>query len=351
MNMAPTPVSGIYTVSVSELYKTAITPVIQRDHVSRVNGGEVEHFNNRELFPQHQFYAVAIYGGDEDLELTYGDRLLIIKTGDVFMVDGNTRREFNLQRSVVNPEIAKFIETGVVAVAVRKFYKEGELEEFYGSFDSKMQLKTNKHVKQSAMSLAGLDDVSDTMHYEITTALNKVTNNDKKKKDFSNSERYGAYQIEQFGIDNIRNFHNIVLRYEKITGKKLPKKFSIGSCMIAHRALVVSNPSKTKEIDDLFVRMWTHDIESEIVTATKQNKNSAIGVLCGLYFDHKECDRIFNKGSSTELMAKNNGDKINIQSGMIYSLVSKYLDNKDVFVRVPSAETALKEFTNKIKLK
>lgn len=338
-------VSNIFTVAARELFKEAISPAIQRNHKQRVEKGEVEYFANREKFPQHGVFGVAQYLGEETISVDCGnDRIVNIENGDYVLVDGNTRREWYIQNYHV-PEVCKFVDTGYVTIALQKVYNEEELNSYYNSFDSKNQLKTVKHNKQSAFALGGLSGLT-LEDYETTTMLNKVCSFTGKTKD--NGIDIQVKLIRSFGIEYFKGFNALMDRYENATGKRLPKKYGVGGWLAAYRALIINNPMKRVDIEDLFMQIWCNDYVDDKKEALVNNSQSLLDLLGVLYCGHMGCSL---RETQIALQGKNNGDKIQIQAGVIYSLITSYLKGMVYSKRICGVETAKEIFANYVKLR
>ncbi len=346
MKMFDTMTPDIKNVLIKELYAEAKTPLIQRNHEQRVNDGEVEYFGDIDLYPQLKNYAVAICNSKTKIEIECGKDVFIINPGDIFLIDGNTRREFYMQRRHGVPKIDDMIETEYATVAVKYFSDSDTLEKYYGTFDSKDQLKKTKHVKQSAASLAGLKREP---YFEVTNALKKVCKF-KKDKD-ETEEQYLTRMMKHFGCDVIDKFCDLLDVYKSQTGFILPKSYGIGSWMIAYRSLRLKYSTRVSDVEKAMLRVWTYDFK-DIIAEYEDNQKPgrkspsrssllSLGILyCGFtYHEYLQPARLI-------LQAKNGGDKIPVQSMTIYTLLSNYLNGNDAYSRLHDFDEARNMFAS-----
>lgn len=285
---------------VKDVLANVRTPVVQRNHVERVEKHQADFLED--IVINHMVLYVMIYTG-EDYKYEDGT---VIKTGDAALVDGNTRAYFWQKAAKVNPEFVGLMEKEII-VGVRKINNADDIVLWYGCFDTRNQLKTNRHEQQSAAHLLGIPE-----EYIIAnrTMLSKVIRNIKRKDYISEIEQRMA-QAEVFGIKYFEKFYKLI-EGVKIIGSE-------GAFLAAYRALYEDFPCYGKEIDEMFLEIFTGDVAEK--RATKM-------VGKDIYRAYTEYlhDILCTKGHNGLLNPKASANKVDIVAAVIYRYLSKYFN-------------------------
>lgn len=153
------------------------SPTIQRDHVARVSSGKVDYFSVfRPL--AHDHVHVGYYTGK-----SFGN----YKTGNFYLIDGNTRRHF--YRTAINDQSMSEKFPSVVDIMEKPFYVRvvefdslADMEATYNCFDSTDQVKTAKDNMYSAANVSGIFNTA--VFEKLTSCINKLTRLEGKRKQF-----------------------------------------------------------------------------------------------------------------------------------------------------------------------
>lgn len=276
------------------------TPVVQRNHVERVEKHQADFLED--ILINHMVLYVMIYTG-EDYKYEDGT---VIKTGDAALVDGNTRAYFWQKAAKVNPEFVGLMEKEII-VGVRKIDNADDIVLWYGCFDTRNQLKTNRHEQQSAAHLLGIPE-----EYIIKqgTMFDKVMRNI-KKRDYASDIDYRMAQAEVFGVKYLEKFYNLIKGVTTIS--------STSAFLAAYRALYEDFPCYGKEIDEMFLEIFTGDVAEE--RATKM-----VGKDVYRAYTEYLHDILCVKGHNGLLNPKASGNKVAIVSAVVYRYLSKYFN-------------------------
>lgn len=295
------------------IYKTK-TPLIQRDHVTRVHSGKVDYFNNTLI--NHRVVYLAEYVG-ERINLLDGEPL---NKGDLLVMDGNTRKYFWKQAiETLGGEWDKFAKESVLC-GIRKLSSISEINAWYDTFDSKFQLKTAKDNAKSAANLLGLEDY---MLKNMSSAVSKVIRI--RKPEGMTEVDFVKKKIEMFGVDVIREFYET---FEDIVPSKVKNKLS--PFIVAYRALTNELYEKRINIDYIFHEMFSGSYAKPINKA-------------GENFISLELNNMFlQDGVYSYLNPRSSGDRIPIVSAVVYQLVKDAVVNNKYYVstkRKPFAQS------------
>lgn len=283
---------------VKDVLDSVKTPVVQRNHEERVEKHQVDYLED--VLINHMVIYAAVYTG-EKYEYAGGE---VLETGDVVVVDGNTRKCFWQKAAKVNPEFAGFMEKEIV-VGVREFDNAKDIALWYESFDSSEQQKKARHEQQSAAHLLGVPEEFITKQASM---FNKVVRIGKRDEDTSKIE-YRVDKVEKFGVEYLEKF------YKLIDGVKIVG--SVSAFLAAYRALYKDFPCHGAEIDEMFLEIITGDVAEK--RATKM-----VGKDVYRAYTEYLHDILCTKGHNGFLNPSNSGNKIEIVSAVIYQYLSKY---------------------------
>lgn len=240
-----------------------------RNEQKRVLNGEAEHCKQVNVFNTQ--VSLLKYTGDEDIEFAIfykverdsTGKLKVVDTadatkvthrkGDLFVIDGNTRRyawtlmyEHGL---LTEEELNTFLDVSIMEVST-----EEEVRKCYEMFDTKTSLKSNKHTMESVAAQVGLDSKSLS---SLKTALNLVSHTLGKGKAAKLKQELGtevaAYKelVNIFGKEHIRDFFKM---YKSTTGSK---SFSgMSPHLVAYRKLRVDYGKRFYSVIDAVFESW-----------------------------------------------------------------------------------------------
>ena len=285
------------------IYKTK-TPLIQRDHESRVMGGKVDYFNK--VLINHKVVFIARYVG-EKTKLIDNDTM---EYGDLFVMDGNTRKHFwRMALEKIGHQWEKFADT-LLMVGYREVKTFEELNLWYDTFDSKGQLKTPKDNARSAANILGLEDY---MVKNMSTAVSKVIRITKPSG--ITEVDFVTKKLEMFGVDIIQEFYET---FEESISAKVKNKVS--PFLVAYRALKEKFSDHSYNIDRIFHEMFTGIYKIPI--------NSSGDYCVGMELH----DMFLKDGVYSYLNPKSSGDRIAIISGVVYTLVKNAVTKDKYYV-------------------
>lgn len=285
---------------VKDVLANVRTPVVQRNHVERVEKHQADFLED--IVINHMVLYVMVYTG-EDYKYEDGT---VIKTGDAALVDGNTRAYFWQKAAKVNPEFVGLMEKEII-VGVRKMDDPDDIKLWYGCFDTRNQLKTNRHEQQSAAHLLGIPEEYITKH---STMFSKVLRSI-KRKDYASEIDHRMAQAEAFGLEYIEKFYKLI-EGMKIVGSE-------GAFLAAYRTLYRDFPFHGKEIDEMFLEIFTGDVAEK--RATKM-----VGKDVYRAYTEYLHDILCTKGHNGFLNPNASANKVEIVSAVIYQYLSKYFN-------------------------
>lgn len=291
-----------YKTTVENVLKNTKTPLVQRNHEDRVLSGKVDYLYN--TLPQHFNMAVAIYKGFPTL---YKGTHKINK-GDVFLVDGNTRKFFWTAAIEAGHPLFKNFNENQVIISSREFYTPEDLNEWYETFDSSRQLKTSAHMMQSAAHLSNMEEVRVK---NLTYVTSKILRSVKKLKDETDVD-FRARKIQLFGVDHINSFYD---NFESIVGKSI---YKMTPMLTAYRVLrEETHPKMWSVIDQFFTEFMSGKISKPM---NEEGLKSVTMYLNNL---------LMEKGSYSYLNPNNSGNRLSVISAVVHYYGKKYLRGED----------------------
>lgn len=290
--------NAFYKTTVANVLKNTKTPLVQRNHEDRVLSGKVNYLY--EPLPQHFVMAAAVYNGHPTL---YKGTHKLNK-GDVFLVDGNTRKFFwEAAIKAEHPTFKDFLNKNII-VTVKEFYTPESLNEWYETFDSSRQLKTSAHMMQSA---AHLSNIEEYRVKNITHVTSKILRSVKKQKGETDVD-FRSRKIKLFGVDHINSFYD---NFEGVVGKTINKMTPL---LTAYRCLREdTHPTTWGTIDSFFNEFMSGKIEK----AFNEKGNKSITMYLN--------NLLMEKGVYSYLNPRNSGNRLDIVSAVVYYHAKEYL--------------------------